>query len=147
VLTDRQMMKLSRDECLCLLGSVSLGRIIFTSGALPAIRPVHHLLLAGHIVIRAGLGAAIGREASGAGTVVAYEADVIGADQQLAWSVVVIGRARRVAGSAAESRYREALGPSPGQELNQLITISTDLVTGHRVMAEPAVSDPQISPA
>jgi hypothetical protein len=141
------MTELTRDESLRLLGSVSLGRIIFTSGALPAVRPVHHLLLGEHIVIRASLGAAIGREASGAGTVVAYEAGVIGADQQLAWSVVVIGRAYRVAGETAESRYREVLGPSPGKELNQLITISTDLVTGYRMIAGPATSDPEISTA
>jgi hypothetical protein len=130
-----------------LLGSVSLGRIVFTSGALPAVRPVHHLLLGEHIVIRASLGAAIGREASGAGTVVAYEADVIGAGQQVAWSVVVIGRAYRVAGEAAEDRYRDVLGPSPDQELNQLITISADLVTGYRMIARPVTSDRQISTA
>ena len=77
----------------------------------------------------------------------AYEADVIDADQQLAWTVVVIGRACRVDSETLVTRYREVLRPAPREEMDELITISTDLVTGYRMMAGPATSDPHISTA
>ena len=142
---DRQIMELSRDQCLWLLGSLCLGRIIFTSGALPAVRPVRHLLAGEQIIIRASLGTAVARQAGGPGTVVAYEADVIVADQQLAWTVVVIGRACRADSETLATRYREALRPSPQEEMHELITISTDLVSGYRMVPEPMISGPEIS--
>jgi Pyridoxamine 5'-phosphate oxidase len=144
---DRQIMQLARDECLRLLGGISLGRIIFTAGALPAVRPVRHLLIGEQIIIRASLGAAVGQQAGGTGTVVAYQADVIDADQQLAWSVVAIGRACREDSETLVTRYREVLRPSAREDMDELITISTDLVTGYRMIAGPATSDPEISTA
>ena len=39
-------------EALRLLGSVSLGRIVFTRHALPTVRPVNHVLVDGDVVIR-----------------------------------------------------------------------------------------------
>jgi hypothetical protein len=61
-----------------LLGSVSLGRIVFTARALPAIRPVCHLVDGDHVIIRTDSSAAITSELRAeAGTVVAYEADAI----------------------------------------------------------------------
>jgi hypothetical protein len=42
---------LSREQCLRLVGSVSFGRIIFTSRAMPAVRLVRHARLGGQIVI------------------------------------------------------------------------------------------------
>jgi Pyridoxamine 5'-phosphate oxidase len=147
VVPDRQIMQLTRDECLTLLGGISFGRIIFTSSALPAVRPVRHLLLGEHIIIRASLGAAIDPKDNGTGTVVAYEADVIEANQQLAWSVVVVGRAYRVASETLATRYREVLRPSTSEEMDELITISSDLVTGYRMTSRPTSSDPEISTA
>ena len=42
-----------------LLGSVSLGRVVFTARALPAIRPVTHLVDGDHVIIRTDRDAAI----------------------------------------------------------------------------------------
>src|SRR5688572_28969074 len=41
----RRLTALEPPECLRLLGAVALGRIVFTAGGLPAIRPVNHLLV------------------------------------------------------------------------------------------------------
>ncbi|MGC0342598.1 hypothetical protein RKD20_007632 [Streptomyces sp. SLBN-8D4] len=45
-------IELGSVEALRLLGSVSLGRIVFTRHALPTVRPVNHVLDGGDIVIR-----------------------------------------------------------------------------------------------
>lgn len=76
----RRMIPLGRDEALALLGAVCLGRIVFTRHALPAVRPVSHLLDNGTIVLRthpdAAL-AALARRLPMHEVVVAYEADAI----------------------------------------------------------------------
>jgi len=56
---DRRLEELTVAESLLLLGSVPVGRVVFTHRALPAIRPVNHLLAADRIIFRASLGAAI----------------------------------------------------------------------------------------
>ena len=74
----RRLTELSRAESMRLLGSVSLGRLVFTFRAMPAIRPVNHVLDNGDIVIRSHSGAAVVSAADAAGhIVVAYEADTI----------------------------------------------------------------------
>ncbi|MFD8141548.1 pyridoxamine 5'-phosphate oxidase family protein [Streptomyces sp. NPDC059708] len=40
----RRMRELDRAEALRLLATVSLGRVVFTHRALPAVRPVNHLV-------------------------------------------------------------------------------------------------------
>jgi Pyridoxamine 5'-phosphate oxidase len=58
------------------LASVSLGRIVFTRHAMPAIRPVNHLVDDQTIIVRSHLGAAIvERAAAEDGAVVCHEAD------------------------------------------------------------------------
>jgi Pyridoxamine 5'-phosphate oxidase len=133
----RDLAELTRAECLQLLGSVPFGRVVFTSRALPAVRPVNHLLIGQQIIIRASLGAAISSAVDGAGTVVAYEADLIDPDQRTGWSVVVVGRANRVASATLAARYRESLSPWIDEQMDEVITIAADLVTGYRMAARP----------
>jgi hypothetical protein len=74
----RRLTELSREQSLRLLGSVSLGRLVFTYRAMPAIRPVNHLLDGGDVIIRSHTGAAVVPAAGAArGVVVAYEPDAI----------------------------------------------------------------------
>ena len=97
MITDvRQLEALPREESLRLLGTASLGRVVFTLFALPAIRPVNHIVEDDKIIIRTHLGAAIASAVDGTGTVVAYEADMIDPDDHLGWSVIVVGRASLV---------------------------------------------------
>jgi Pyridoxamine 5'-phosphate oxidase len=144
----RRLAELTRQECLELLGSVSYGRVVFTSHALPAIRPVNHLLLGEKIIIRTTVGAAVASAVDGSGTVVAYEADLIDAEQRLGWSVVVVGRANRVLSAAQIARYREALIPWTDADADEVITIAADVVTGYRMISatagEPGTSFPEV---
>lgn len=134
----RRSVELDSDEALRLLGSVSLGRVVFTRHALPAVRPVNHVLDGGDIVIRTHEGAALaGRagEADGQGVVVAYEADAIDPVTHLGWSVVVTGYARLVTDAAELSRYRGLLDPWVKQSMDYAVRIRPDLVTGVRLTA------------
>jgi nitroimidazol reductase NimA-like FMN-containing flavoprotein (pyridoxamine 5'-phosphate oxidase superfamily) len=132
----RGLRELSREESLRLLGSVSLGRVVFTDRALPAIRPVNHLLDHGRIIIRSHAGAAI-VSAAERGVVVAYEADTIDPDSRVGWSVVVTGVAKPVRDQAAVERYERLLRPWVDQPMDQVIAISSDIVTGFELVAQP----------
>ena len=59
------MTEIGRDEALCPLGGTTLGRIVFTEHALPAIRPVNRLLDNRRIIIRTRAGAACRRRWTG----------------------------------------------------------------------------------
>jgi nitroimidazol reductase NimA-like FMN-containing flavoprotein (pyridoxamine 5'-phosphate oxidase superfamily) len=134
----RALRELNREEALWLLSSVSLGRIVFTDRALPAIRPVNHLVQDGQVVIRSHTGAAI-VTAAGQRVVVAYEADAIDPDTHLGWSVVVTGVARLVLDPVAAARYREQLRPwVDGRRMDEVIAISPDIVTGFALAPDPA---------
>ncbi|MFI6360142.1 pyridoxamine 5'-phosphate oxidase family protein [Streptomyces sp. NPDC050743] len=124
-------------EALRLLGSVSLGRIVFTRQALPTVRPVNHALDSGDIVIRTHEGAALtshAEEADGTGVVVAYEADAIDPDTHLGWSVVVTGYAQLVTDPVELDRIRELLQPwAPIEGMDQAVRIRPELVAGVRL--------------
>ncbi|MEU9384505.1 pyridoxamine 5'-phosphate oxidase family protein [Streptomyces sp. NPDC048279] len=125
---------LDRAEALRLLGSVPLGRIVFTRQALPAVRPVNHVLDGGDIVIRTHEGAALtaqAREADSTGVVVAYEANAIDPDTRLGWSVVVTGYASLVTDPAQLARIRTMVAPwVPQPGMDHAVRIRPDLVTG-----------------
>ena len=137
----RALNQLSRGTSLKLLGSVSIGRLVFTHDALPAIRPVNHLVEGESIVVRATAGAAITSAAGRDGAVVAYEADEIDPETQLGWSVIIVGTARLLTDEQAAARYRARLRPWISDVADDVITISADIVTGYR-LAPVALTDP-----
>ncbi|GAA3773140.1 pyridoxamine 5'-phosphate oxidase family protein [Streptomyces coacervatus] len=128
-----RMVELSRDEALRLLGTVQLGRVAFTDQALPAIRPVNHLLHDGDIIVRTHGGSALlGRALQS--EVVAYEADEIDAATRTGWSVVVTGTATRVMDPGALARYRGLLMPWVDPEMGQVVRIRAEIVSGYRLV-------------
>jgi Pyridoxamine 5'-phosphate oxidase len=129
----RQLEALTREESLRLLASTSLGRVVFTHFALPAIRPVNHMVEGDKIIIRTHLGAVIASAVDGTGTVVAYEADMIGPDDHLGWSVIVVGRANRVTDPGEIARYQLALRPWVSGDMDEVIVITADMVDGFRL--------------
>ena len=124
----RELAPLSKDECLRLVGSVPFGRIVFTSRAMPAIRLVRHARFGEQIIISDSPD--LGITADAPGTVVAYETDLIGPGQQPAWTVLAIGRARRVSSGELPACQLEQLSSWPGGAPDKVIMITADLVTG-----------------
>jgi uncharacterized protein len=88
------LRQLSRDECLQLMASVPVGRVIYTRRALPAVELVNFALDHGDIVIRTDRSGKLAAAARGA--VVAFEADCLDPAQQVGWSVTAIGPSREV---------------------------------------------------
>lgn len=135
----RRLLELSRDECLRLIAGASFGRIVFTSNAMPAIRPVNHLMDGGAIIIRTRLGTA---HRSATGTVVAYEADDIDPVTHTGWSVIVTGLAQLVRKPDEVARYERLLTTWVDGQLNQVIRIEPQLVTGYRLTPDLAGDHP-----
>jgi nitroimidazol reductase NimA-like FMN-containing flavoprotein (pyridoxamine 5'-phosphate oxidase superfamily) len=134
IMRPRQTVELTRDESWQLLAGVSLGRIVFTQHAMPAIRPVNHLVDDQAIIIRSHLGAAIvARAAAGDGTVVCYEADDIDPVRHTGWSVIATGMARLVSDPAVITRYQELLEPWAAGQMDYVIAIQPQVITGLRL--------------
>src|SRR6202046_1034828 len=85
---------MSPDECRRLMGSVAVGRIVYTRQALPAVELVNFALVDGDIVIRTSAGGELAAATRGA--VVAFEADTVELDGHAGWSVAIVGQARAV---------------------------------------------------
>jgi nitroimidazol reductase NimA-like FMN-containing flavoprotein (pyridoxamine 5'-phosphate oxidase superfamily) len=135
IVQPRQALELTEAESWQLLQSVSLGRIVFTRHAMPAIRPVNHLVDDKMIVIRSHLGSAIVTRASADdGTVVAYEADEIDPVRHTGWSVIATGIAQLIRESAAITRYQQLLEPWAAGQMDYVISIKPQIITGVRLV-------------
>ena len=133
---ERMMRPLTREQAMRLLRSVPMGRIAFTYHAMPAIRPVNHMVdEAGRIVIRSHEGASIVTAADAKrGTVVSYEADQIDTDARAGWTVIVIGLARIVDEPGQAAVYRRHLHPWVTGQLDYIIIIEPTIVTAFELI-------------
>lgn len=132
----RRTIELTSAQALRLLGEVSFGRIVFTQHALPAIRPVNHVLDRGRIVIRTHLDSdlfAQARDHGDRGVVVAYQADAIDPLTHLGWSVVATGYCRPVTDPDALIRYQRLIRPWSDRMMECAVHIRPHLVTGIRL--------------
>lgn len=135
------MRALGRERCLELLASVPVGRVVFTMRALPAIRPVNHLVDGDAVIIRSNLGSGLSTTTlEGGALVVAYEADTIDFGARAGWTVVVTGTARLVNDPVRLARYEQLLHPWVGESMDCVISIDCELVTGYELV--PAALDP-----
>jgi nitroimidazol reductase NimA-like FMN-containing flavoprotein (pyridoxamine 5'-phosphate oxidase superfamily) len=132
----RRMQQLTPAQCLHLLASVEYGRIVFTQAALPAIRPVNHLIDDGQIIVRTRLTATLTTAVTVAtDIVVAYEADQLDPAQRLGWSVVATGIARPITDPARIARYEHLLQPWVDMPMHTVIAVHPQIVTGFRLTA------------
>lgn len=140
------MRELSRAEAMRRLGSVPVGRVVFTRHVLPAIRPVNHLVDGGQVIIRSHDGSAIVTAARARmGTVVAYEADEIDPASRTGWSVVVTGLARLVGEPEQVARYQDLLQPWVAGKMDSIISIDAQAVTGFELI--PGITPTPARPA
>jgi hypothetical protein len=80
---------LDERECLRLLRSVAVGRLVFTQGGLPAVRLVNFGLDGDTIVFASGGGEKL--RAAERGDVVAFEVDDIDVERHFGWTVTSVG--------------------------------------------------------
>ena len=129
------LKQLTSEECLRLMASVPLGRIIYTRQALPAVELVNFALDNGDIIIRTGRGGKLA--AATRGVVVAFEADCVDPDRHVGWSVTVIGQSQEVTDPKEIGRL-EKIGLrswAPG-EREHFIRISPGILNGRRLAAQ-----------
>ncbi|HEY5852541.1 MAG TPA: pyridoxamine 5'-phosphate oxidase family protein [Aldersonia sp.] len=128
----RHLREIPEAESLRLLASVPFGRVVFSRNALPAIRPVNHVVDGRAVIIRTHLGAAV---LSRDGQVVAYEADSLDPLTHLGWSVIVTGVARLVADPDQVKLFQRLLRPwVDGAQKDQVIRIGAEIVTGYSLV-------------
>ena len=115
-----------------LLGSVPLGRIVYTRGALPAVELVNFTLDDGDIIIRTDPSGKLAAATRGA--VVAFEADSADLAAHAGWSVTVVGVSQAVTDND-EIRRLERLGLDPWApgERPYFMKIPPTIVNGRRI--------------
>nr|WP_028477821.1 pyridoxamine 5'-phosphate oxidase family protein [Nocardia sp. CNY236] len=132
----REIIELDRAQAMRLLSSAPLGRVVFTRDALPAIRPVNHLVDAdGDIIVRTRLTSRLTSAVRGnSAVVVAYEADDIDPVRHTGWSVVVTGLAQPITDPESIARYEKLLHPWVDKVMDTVITIHPEIVSGIRLV-------------
>ncbi|MEU4605419.1 pyridoxamine 5'-phosphate oxidase family protein [Kribbella sp. NPDC023972] len=124
---------LTRAECLHLLGSVPLGRLVYTAGGLPVVRLVNFAVDGDTLVFASADGEKL--RAAERGDIVAFEADTVDLERQLGWTVTSVGHLSVVPADEAEQLARQirlrswAPLPSP-----RLIRLGIESVTGRRLL-------------
>ena len=123
---------LNREHCLELLQTASLGRLVFTEHALPAVQPVDFRWWRGDVVIR--IPDPLMLAAASSNRVVAFETDEVDTELHSGWSVTVVGHAEVV---TAVPDLVELSGifsrPSIGGRHDYFVRIRTEKVTGRRL--------------
>jgi hypothetical protein len=142
VAAPRSVEVLTREEAMDLLASAPFGRVVFTLAALPAIRPVNHVVDDGEVVIRtrrlAGISTALADHAEDLDQpdlVVAYEADLLDPVERTGWSVVVTGIARPITDPERLARIGGCLQPWVDSMMDTAIAITPEIVHGVRLVA------------
>lgn len=128
------LTQLSRDECLRLMASVPVGRIIYTRQALPAVELVNFAVDDGDIIIRADHSGKLAAATRGA--VVAFEADSLDPVCRSGWSVTVVGQSNEVTDAGEISRLEEmGLRTWVPGEHEHFIRISPGILNGRALSA------------
>ncbi|MET7339651.1 pyridoxamine 5'-phosphate oxidase family protein [Nonomuraea sp. NPDC005650] len=124
---------LSREECLGLLSTAPIGRIVFTDHALPAVQPVNFQLNGHSIVIRTAIGSKLAAATRHA--VVAFEADQFDPELRTGWSVTTVGRARAVTDPDEINRLTALplTAWAPGSR-DHYIVVDAEQVSGRRII-------------
>jgi nitroimidazol reductase NimA-like FMN-containing flavoprotein (pyridoxamine 5'-phosphate oxidase superfamily) len=137
--------KLSGSECLRLMASVPVGRIIYTRQALPAVELVNFAVDGGDIVIRTSPRGKLATAARDA--VVAFETDHLDSAHQSGWSVTAIGRSREVTDPLDISRLRQIrLDSWASGDREHFIRITPGILNGRRLCVA-CQADDSASPA
>src|SRR3954452_1557471 len=132
---------LTREQCLGKLRVAPVGRVAVTHKALPAVVPVNYVMQGSSIVFRTEPDGMLAHACDG--TVVAFEVDDMSADGSSGWSVLVVGVAELLDGSAALRAAETGLVSAAGA-LGQFVGITIGQITGRGIepVAAPAGMQP-----
>ena len=121
-----------REQCLALLASVPIGRVLYTDQALPAVMPMNFVLDGDEVTILTGSGSTMAAAIRNA--VVAFQADDYDPLAMTGWSVTITGQARLVDDPQEIARLvRLELRPWAHVPNGQFVRIPCRHVSGGRI--------------
>ena len=124
---------LERDECLALLCGSTVGRVIYTDRALPAVRPVTFVVDGECVAFRTTASSRLA--AAAAGAVVALEVDELDVELRSGWSVIVTGVATVVEPGVDRDRLVARLVPWAPGDRDCVVRIPITLLAGRRIVS------------
>ncbi|WP_052422969.1 pyridoxamine 5'-phosphate oxidase family protein [Nonomuraea candida] len=101
---------------------------------------MNHLVSDGQIIIRSNPGTIVSAHVAAAESVVAYEADELDGHAHLGWSVIITGVARLVTDPRETARFKALLRPWVAGEMDQVIRIQPEIVTGFTLVPVAATA-------
>ncbi|BBX45884.1 pyridoxamine 5'-phosphate oxidase family protein [Mycobacterium cookii] len=123
---------LNRAEWMKLVRTASVGRLVFTAQALPAVHLVDFRWWRGDVVIRITDPAVLA--ATSRNRIVAFEADELDMDLQRGWSVTVVGHAQVITEVPDLMELSTLFSrPSVGGRCDYFVRIKTEKVTGRQL--------------
>jgi nitroimidazol reductase NimA-like FMN-containing flavoprotein (pyridoxamine 5'-phosphate oxidase superfamily) len=130
---ERSLTALSRHECVRLLSDASVGRVVFTERAMPAVVPVTFAIQDDAVVMCTASDTRLASAATGG--VLAFQVDEIDRATRTGWSVVVVGVAYLVESRLEQARIRCLVKPwAPGRN-DVYIRLPLTTVSGRRIEA------------
>jgi len=136
--------RLSAADCRRLLPGAPVGRLAVATPNFPTVDPVSFAVVEGELVVAVRAGSA--GDALAAGTVVAFEADVLDHGLRRGWSVVVKGPVEDLDADVAEL-VRPLLSPWPVAPGDRMLLVRSERVTGQRIVSEPSTPPAAETPA
>jgi nitroimidazol reductase NimA-like FMN-containing flavoprotein (pyridoxamine 5'-phosphate oxidase superfamily) len=137
---DRNGMEvLDRAECLNLLRSTPIGRVVVTLAALPAAFPVNFALMGEDVVFMTGRGTKL--QAALRNAVVAFEADGFESMGHTGWSVLVQGHASEISDPSDQVQAHGAgLGAWVPKSPTEFVRVRSEVVSGRRLSIDAAAA-------
>jgi nitroimidazol reductase NimA-like FMN-containing flavoprotein (pyridoxamine 5'-phosphate oxidase superfamily) len=137
--------QLSRRECLRLLGEGTVGRVVFTDGALPAAEPVGYLLDGAEIVFHVEVGR--GLAAAARQRILAVEVDEIDPVTRAGWVVLAVGQSYEITDPARRAQLTWRLRyPSAGTRDGYLVCVPVERLSGRRLEPVTGPLEPVAGP-
>ncbi|HUK70860.1 MAG TPA: pyridoxamine 5'-phosphate oxidase family protein [Streptosporangiaceae bacterium] len=123
---------LSWHECLRLLASAEVGRIVYSDQALPAVQPVDFVVDDETVIVRTEHGSRLARAVERA--VVAFEADDYEPAAGSGWSVTIVGECSEIEDPGQRERLSNLVPRRWAPDgKSHLVRISIAGVTGRRI--------------
>ncbi|MFC5999612.1 pyridoxamine 5'-phosphate oxidase family protein [Quadrisphaera sp. GCM10027208] len=129
----RRVERLTPVEARALLGTVSIGRVVFADRGLPAVLPVTFLLEGDAVFFRTAEGSRLAR--AGDDEVLTFQADMLSPASRTGWSVVVTGNAEVVTDPSTRSAMMARLEPWVPGIRDVVVRIPLTVVQGRRITA------------
>jgi len=126
--------RLSREECVALLGTHEVGRLVVVESGRPLIFPVNYALDGDAPVFRTGAGTKLWAASR---SPVVFEVDDLDRERQTAWSVIVHGVGQEVTAFDRTDLQARVLAlpvhPWADGDKPSIVRIAPRLITGRRV--------------